>query len=427
MPPFSRMIIIAIVSLLSGVQSYVVTADKEALDKIYEATVGSSWKSSVEGCAGSTCTTDETTAGKMIGGLNRPWDNTTDPCVFGKNWYGVGCYDACDFFRDGPDCYRGRITSLNLWSNNLHGSIPAEIGVLTNLTLLNLAKNNLTGAIPTEITNIKNVEIIDLHDNQLTGEIPPAICSNQGVTNYLNVNKLSIKYSCYELYLSHNLLTGAIPAELGSVQSLKFLDVSYNTLSGSLPDEIFQVGKLQTLHFHHNSITGAIPSTVGGATRLRFLRGNNNLLTGAIPDAVGNLTMLYELSLYNNQLSGPLGNWSKTNNLRFLKLADNQLTGTVPDTFADMPNLEHVDLYNNVFEGDMPKSLTTLTHLRYLFLQNEQLTPLRQKYCKQRLPHKSMQKHNYVWIKDEYEHMINMQCDDMHSTEFTFNALPEGY
>ena len=63
MPPFSRMIIIAIVSLLSGVQSYVVTADKEALDKIYEATVGSSWKSSVEGCAGSTCTTDETTAG----------------------------------------------------------------------------------------------------------------------------------------------------------------------------------------------------------------------------------------------------------------------------------------------------------------------------------------------------------------------------
>ena len=41
-------------------------------------------------------------------------------------------------------------TSLNLSDNQLTGSIPSEIGNLTNLTYLDLSNNGLTGEIPPE-------------------------------------------------------------------------------------------------------------------------------------------------------------------------------------------------------------------------------------------------------------------------------------
>jgi Leucine-rich repeat (LRR) protein len=78
----------------------------------------------------------------------------------------------------------GNLTNLErlyLYDNQLTGSIPPEIGNLTNLTYLNLHDNQLTGSIPSEIGNLTNLTYLSLHDNQLTGEIPESICD-------LNVN-----------------------------------------------------------------------------------------------------------------------------------------------------------------------------------------------------------------------------------------------
>ena len=40
------------------------------------------------------------------------WHEANDPCEITTRWFGVGCYDPCDFFRDGLDCIAGRVTSL---------------------------------------------------------------------------------------------------------------------------------------------------------------------------------------------------------------------------------------------------------------------------------------------------------------------------
>ena len=87
----------------------------------------------------------------------------------------------------------------NLDSEGLTGSIPPEIGNLTNLIKLRLDFNQLTGPIPPEIGNLTNLEVLSLRDNQLTGSIPSEI------GNLTNLTLLS---------LSNNQLTGIIPDEI---------------------------------------------------------------------------------------------------------------------------------------------------------------------------------------------------------------------
>jgi len=96
-------------------------------------------------------------------------------------------------------------TELDLYNNQLTGSIPPEVGNLTNLTYLNLGNNQLTGSIPPEIGNLTNLTGLGIHDNQLTGDIPNIICdldiewsSNLNISN----NQLCPPYpSCIEDYV----------------------------------------------------------------------------------------------------------------------------------------------------------------------------------------------------------------------------------
>ena len=78
--------------------------------------------------------------------------------------------------------------SLNISDNyQLTGSIPSEIGNLTNLTYLNLGVNNLTGSIPPEIGNLTNLTDLCLGYNQLTGEIPESICDLDELNYWISI------------------------------------------------------------------------------------------------------------------------------------------------------------------------------------------------------------------------------------------------
>ena len=66
----------------------------------------------------------------------------------------------------------GRVAELWLWGNKLRGSIPAELGDLTELQTLDLRSNQLTGTIPGELGELTNLESLVLWSNQLTGTIP---------------------------------------------------------------------------------------------------------------------------------------------------------------------------------------------------------------------------------------------------------------
>ena len=93
---------------------------------------------------------------------------------------------------------------MDIEANPLTGSIPPEIGNLTNLTYLDLRTYQLTGSIPSEIGNLTNLTWLKLEDQQLTGEIPESICNL--VENNCNIsiynNQLCPPYpSCIEDYV----------------------------------------------------------------------------------------------------------------------------------------------------------------------------------------------------------------------------------
>jgi LysM repeat protein len=126
-------------------------ADCEALVALYTGTNGATW-------------------------TNRTgWLATNAPC----SWYGVTCTS-------------GRVTQLVLGNNNLIGTLPSQLGSLTNLTVLNLASNQLSGTIPTELGNLVNLSSLYFQENALSGEIQTTITNLSTTVNFnIGYNMLS--------------------------------------------------------------------------------------------------------------------------------------------------------------------------------------------------------------------------------------------
>lgn len=64
------------------------------------------------------------------------------------------------------------LQSLGLGSNRIGGTIPSELGRLSNLTSINLGSNNLSGTLPTEFSALVSLRTLFLYQNDLQGTIP---------------------------------------------------------------------------------------------------------------------------------------------------------------------------------------------------------------------------------------------------------------
>ncbi len=68
-----------------------------------------------------------------------------------------------------------RVTKVELDDEDLTGTIPTELGSLSELTHLDLSDNSLTGDIPRELGRLDNLVEIRLSGNSLTGCIPQGL------------------------------------------------------------------------------------------------------------------------------------------------------------------------------------------------------------------------------------------------------------
>jgi Leucine-rich repeat (LRR) protein len=252
------------------------------------------------------------------------------------------------------------LISLDLDDNKLTGVIPPQIGSLSKLIILNLGTNQLSGNIPTEIGKLSNLGLLWLSSNQLYGSIPAEIWQLKNLKKLnLNLNKLNgsipsnIGYltNLQELTLSFDSLSGSIPKEIGRLKNLERLNLCGNRLSGVIPDSIGKLTNLIDLNLAVNQLTNSITNQIGQLTKLTKLYLNSNLLSGSIPSDIGKLTLLTNVYLSDNRLSGALPTqMGKLINLTDLQLQKNQLTGAVPAEFKDLNKLENLQLANNYLD-----------------------------------------------------------------------------
>ena len=205
------------------------------------------------------------------------------------------------------------------------------------LVQVNLSNQGLSGTIPGELGSLSELTSLWLHRNRLTGEIPPQL----GNLTNLRTLKLDV-----------NRLTGTIPAEMGSLSNLRSLSLGGNELTGTLPPEMARLSNLRGLFLHHTRLNGAVPAELGDLNNLGQLWLHGNELTGAIPAELGRLSNLRELLLDSNKLTGSIpAELGRLANLTALRLSNNQLTGPIPSTFRNLANLTILILRGNRLTG----------------------------------------------------------------------------
>ncbi|KAL2609669.1 hypothetical protein R1flu_028242 [Riccia fluitans] len=244
------------------------------------------------------------------------------------------------------------LRELNLSRNALTKNIPSihfNYSLVSGSTILDLSFNSLSGTLPTTIA-----EVTLLSHNNLSGEIPSAWSSVPSVA----------------LDLSGNGLEGGIPAFLGSMSSLRFLNLADNAFSGALPVELGNCSALEHLTLGNNLLTGQIPSTFGQSfgRSLKTLSLANNSLEGPIPESIGNCSVLRVLDLSRNYLNGTLPSLvdldSLSKSLVVLTVAHNQLSGEIPWWIPLLRSLQLLDLSYNSFWGWIPSDVTGLESLQ---------------------------------------------------------------
>ncbi|KAI3760574.1 hypothetical protein L1987_50971 [Smallanthus sonchifolius] len=240
------------------------------------------------------------------------WQTTLDCC----EWYNVEC-----------DKNTSRIIALTIFSGNISGQIPHEVGDLPYLQTLVFRKlTNLTGEIPSAITKLTHLTM---------------------------------------LRLSWTNLSGPVPSFLSQLTNLDFLDLSFNNLTGTIPPELAKLTKLLAIHLDRNKLTGVIPESFGIFTgNVPDLYLSHNQLTGYVPKSLGYLNFT-TIDFSRNQLTGDLSMFFGAN--KTIQIADfsrNSFQFNLSE--VEFPaSLTSLDLNHNKIYGSLPATLTGLS-LQYL-------------------------------------------------------------
>ena len=225
------------------------------------------------------------------------------------------------------------MTNIHSAFNRLTGTLPSELRHLRHLKRIYIHRNSgLRGTIPTELGELSDLRMIALMDNALTGTIP---------------NEFSSLTRLERVLLERNGLTG-------------------DTAEGAL-DWIEDKANLTHLSIGFNNIIGMIPESIGGLTALKMLSLSDNGLHGPLPSSIGALKSLNILALDDNSLTGDLAVLGELSNLTHLYLESNAFGESnetvVTETFlSGLERLRHVDLSNCSLSGRVPSHLIGTNH-----------------------------------------------------------------
>ncbi|CAB9513814.1 Leucine Rich Repeat [Seminavis robusta] len=237
---------------------------------------------------------------------------------------------------------------LWMYTNRLDGTLPMEISFLQSLRSISTYVNpNLRGSIPTEIGVLTNLEFIALPFSSHTGTLP---------------TELGLLTKLLFLVISNNAFTGSIPSELGLLNvSLRTLMLDQNMFTGTIPEELYNITYLRTLYISEIPLEGTLSTKIGQLTNMWDFQADlmANGLSGTIPSEIGKLHMLKRFVAYNTDFTGTICTevGLLTNRLRVLDLHSNSLNGPIPSELGLLSTATQVFFDDNMLTGKIPTEI----------------------------------------------------------------------
>lgn len=219
---------------------------------------------------------------------------------------------------------------------------------------IDLSQQNLE-IIPGKLLHYKRLEHIDLSNNKL-------VELSIDIKKWTNIKSID---------LSNNSIQ-KIPAELGSLHTLKyFLFLQKNDIK-IIPVSLGNLHQLEYLNLAHNQLI-YLPNELGLLSQLRVLHLEyNQLLT--VPCSLFRLKNLKEIHLNNNELTklACLEIDEETSALEILNLSFNQLqTLSFSKRVVTYKNLKELYINNNELE-ELPIELLSFPALKYLDVRDNE-------------------------------------------------------
>ncbi|KFK44801.1 hypothetical protein AALP_AA1G304900 [Arabis alpina] len=229
------------------------------------------------------------------------------------------------------------ITSIDLKTLSLPGTLPPEFADLRYLQSINLCRNYLSGTIPMEWASLPYLTYISVCANNLSGNFPIWL------QNFKNLTHLGIEA---------NQFSGQIPDEIGNLTNLEALHLTSNQFTGRLPITLARLVNLKDFRVSDNNFTGIIPGYIGNWSRLERLYLYASGLKGPIPDAVAQLKYLTKVSIGDTTGINTFPILS-SKAIKTLILRNVGLSGPIPAYIWSMPDLNVLDLTFNKLTGEV--------------------------------------------------------------------------
>nr|XP_023892715.1 receptor-like protein EIX2 [Quercus suber]XP_023892716.1 receptor-like protein EIX2 [Quercus suber] len=288
----------------------------------------------------------------------------TDPSNRLASWAAASDVDCCDWV--GVLCHNvtGHVIQLRL---RTFYPVEDELTNYDDGQWEAYERSVFGGKINPSLLDLKHLIYLDLSGNYFGGTHIPKFLGSMGSLRYLN--------------LSGAGFVGLIPHQLGNLSNLHYLDLGDNYYGNNY----LYVKNLQWLSglplLQHLDLTIAFLrkasdwlQEISKLHSLSELRLSNCRLSAFIPPSIPssiNFSSLTTLDLsYNSFENTSILFWFfGLHNLVSLDLSNNEFQGPIPVHLQNLTTLRHLDLSWNEFNSSIPNWLYSFSHLKFLNLE----------------------------------------------------------